>query len=539
MKAWCGLVVALLAGALALEARGGTQATLRVHRTASPVTPLGVRLEGPDTREARFPDNGPAIFAQLPAGEWTVVPIYAGEVPGQSQQIVITDQQQRDVTMPVEPVGAFRLLAASGMCEPPDTWMFSGPTPRPQRQDAGIARVPGSRTCLRDVGGLWPGTYTITVIPPADVLPPYRVNITVAAQTQTDVTLTWPEVIVTGQVTPFVPALAGVPVEFVPNAVSSGSSSVTFSAPRVTPQGRYVAALPRAGVYQPQVRVAPALDWVHPTEVEFQAGVTEFPIRLNGHVLEVQFVEAGGAPSHAATGTINLEHRDGTKVSRRITDLSKPAEVPGLRAGHYQLAVVAQGMGGRLTARVTQEFEFTAEEPRQVVVVELIARAGSIEVVNADGAPLPGAHVYARPPSLSTITDDKGLLDLSVFPTGTDLTIRTSQWATTCHRVTALSAQRIVVPDATDELTLVVPPEPTPDARPLRGRESAALSTIRISGLPGATCPVAWSDLPVMRAKDPSGRAYIVTLPRGTYTLTLLNGRQFTVQVPGRLELPR
>jgi len=253
--------------------------------------------------------------------------------------------------------------------------------------------------------------------------------------------------------------------------------------------------------------------------------------------LHITFTEAGGPPGTAVTGMLYYEAPGMGSREQSISTFTTPLVVNAMPPGVYRLTVVAQSATQVLVSSRVHEVRIEARSTLPLMV-DLAPRRGSARVMDASGAPVPGAHFYTSPSSVNSTADDGGRINLATIATGTNLTVRTIQWGMTCHRVTDAPQQTIVVPDATEALVIATPSTPTstlPQRRHIL--PSPRLSGAVISGIAGSDCAVPYEHLPVTLARVNGLTEHTLLLPFGDYTIRLLDGTTLTASAPGRIDL--
>jgi hypothetical protein len=247
--------------------------------------------------------------------------------------------------------------------------------------------------------------------------------------------------------------------------------------------------------------------------------------------------ERGGHDVTAVRGTVYYEAPGVGRRELRVMSLKAPVTIEHLPPAVYRMTMVAESMTNALVASRVVEIEVTAGRSVDAPI-DLVQRRGWVDVVDATGEPVPGAHFYTRPSAVNSSTDDLGRINLAVIAAGTEVTVRTIQWGVTCHRVTSATRQTIVIPDATDELVISAPSVPISGLAQRRHIVPALrLAGATITGVPGADCPVPYEHLPVTLARAGALTEHTLLLPAGEYVINFADGSTRAAQVPGRLLL--
>lgn len=525
----------------------GTGGALVVRADDNPVQPIAISITGPVEREETLTAGQAVSVRGLPAGRYTVRPVYAGTVTGAGVVVDVVDGRVVEVPMPLGHVGGVRFDVDPGMCEPDHDWTFSFMThlapDHPGNQPTAERPLPSAKTCQREVGGLAPGSYTVRVTPPHRELPMFYTNLQVRGGEWASIRMARPPVVVRGRVTSNGEPVSGVQVDI----RSTNLPPLTGVAPLVTgPQfaqsvtdkeGRYALGLGPPGMYRQTLRETGQLEMPGiPEEIELRLGVNDNDLEIGGGTLRVWLTERGASmpPDRSVTLTVqSLPQRPKRPV---VANPSEPFDLRLVTPGRYIVSATAQSVdaGGQpVTLVAAQQKEVViAQRTTTDVSIDLIERDEMwLDVMHTSGTAIGGAYVVPYPGTPSLRTDDNGRVSLMSVPVGTRLPIRTQAWGITCHTVTTDVLQRVVVPDASETLVLTS----TKDSNPLSGRRLLGGATI--AGLPGATCAVPYEALSVGETRGTTSVDFKIQLPPGVYALTLLDGRVLQVTAPGRTEI--
>jgi hypothetical protein len=546
------------AGIIALISTLST-GTLVVTFDPSEVAPVAVFLAGPVSGQWPLQDPTRIALTGLPPGNYQVRPVFAGTVEGQPQSTIVTRLATSELHVAFGDHGGFRFDADPGLCEPDYPWKVRMThVVRDGRPAIRVGVVDGSPTlpvssyCLRDIGGLAPGTYQIQVQPSALRLPPYTVSVRVAAGQWTTMRLVNPPVVVTGRVTSNGRPLAGVEPRFarqVPTgtvirlpgqpisvgtthplflSTSTGYEPSSWVRTETDIDGRYVAVLREPGEYQPAAGMQ-SQSGLADSPVTFFLGRNTHDFDVGGRLLRVTVISPTLPVPNSVPVTLQLKTSLEQPITRSIS-AAAPEEVELLKSGTYLVSAhteFADSAGRMITLTSSRPHEVkVAANATADLVIELVERNGWLEVVNRAGQPVEGAYVLPFVRSTGLRTDQDGRVSLATIPVGARVPIRSRTWAVTCHVITDARQQRVVVDEALADLVVVVP-EGEPG--------SPAGSTL--TGISGATCPFPWEAFNIAQKRDPEGQAFEVRVPPGTYTLTLRDGRTFTARAPGRIEI--
>jgi hypothetical protein len=547
MQWWVPAAAAAMAAAAWLSQGGGT---LVMHLPDNPVQPIGISVRGPVEREVTLLRYGvrEVVVRGLPPGRYDISPTFTGTVSGPTTVVQLVEGSGTTVALPISQVGGIRFDADSGMCEPGFEFSFiplaihggARPSPVP----VGGVPLPTSTSCQQEIAGLSPGTYRVRIIPPRHVLPEYYALVRIEPSAWTTHRIAFPPVVVRGRVTSNGEPVPGVQVVIRPMAlppltgVRPGSTLTTFDQSVTDADGRYILGLSAPGVYRQTLRETGQADTPGIRgEVDLRLGVNDNDLEVGGGTLRVWLTERGAVMAPDRTVALTVQSLPQLPKRPTVTNPSEPFEMRLITPGRYVVSATARTVdaGGRpVTLVAAQQKEVVIVQSGTVdVSIDLIQREETwLEVAHADGAPAEGAYVIPHPGAPSLRADERGRVALETVPVGTRLPIRTRMWGITCHTVTHAAFQRVVVPDATETLVLTW----TQNNNVTMGRQ--ALGGSIIDGMPGATCALPFEALSVGESRVAGRVDFKVQLPRGVYTLTLLDGRTITVTAPGRYDIP-
>ncbi len=539
--------------------------TVVVDIEESAVQPVSIRLAGPAAGEWPLEGRSRVVLAGLAPGEYSVTPVFAGKTTPFNPKVEVRAATIQSLRVPTAAYGGVRLDADAGMCESDDPWQLVSVTmtvamPGGRTRSQHMTNVQAAtHTCVRELGGLLPGRYQFKVTPPAARMPAFTIAFTVAAGKWTEERLAAPPVVVRGQVTYAGEPLSGVTVGFVPEGVPTPparpaeletwltSSMGAFFVNRTDEGGRFALAVVRSGTHVPQAsNVLGPLDVQHPaTAIDLAAGINEVDIRLGGARLSVELRRSDRNNTQPIAAAVVVHHIRGASRTLAVNDVNQATTIDALPLGMYSVTAsgtTADGQGNPVTLVASRVQNVTVAEAGASVVLELVERAAILEVLDAVGSPLDGASIVPRPATETIKTDAAGRAAIDRLAVGTEVTIRSRTWDTTCHVVSDQPLQRVVIPAATAEVLLTWPVEPErassvvlpPGATAARAK--GPFAGARISGLLGAGCVIPLSSMSVATVRVPRP-GLMINLPPGAYTITLADGREFAFTAPGRLEV--
>lgn len=474
--------------ALELRAKGGRLTTLR-----------------PD-RHRVFQESG------LAPGSYTLTPRYRGGLFAKAQPVlIVAGQTWERVPLVLSEPGAVSLVATPELCDRaqlPARLSLRRMNAVGAMEPLAIADdVLVEPPCDRELEGLEEGTYEAVLARAGErpeTLSASRFG--VRPGERTPVTLTAPEVRVTGRVTigPDHPG-AGLALLF----TRDGHHWRTHA----DDSGEYEVTLGPAGDYSVSVRTpsdVPAANVVR----EFRAGEQRADFELGGGSLHVRIVRRDGAALDEAVD-LELFARDG----RRTSGSWQPghddvARLLGLEPGEY--GVTARTPSG-LASEEGVRAVITPEEPVAEVEVVLTRQDGTLRVVNEEGLPVAGAEVVGR----EVLPDRGGVVPLRGIPVGEWLRVRADGYFPVCRILQAqdLPEMRVTLPRAAETLVIHVDVQ-------------LPWESGLFQDLPGSNCPLTLNELPFSARATDDRVTVVLTVPRGRYRL-LLGQIGHSVTVPG------
>lgn len=422
------------------------------------VLPEVYRLAGPRTGEIRV-DDRVLIRSGLPAGRYTMTPVYSGGIAGAGRAVTIADGQSTLVFSPAEAVGALRISAEGPVCAHANELAL---VHRTRNAAMLVARFGTEGGCSRSVGGLRPGQYEVSLMSSGSHVTTGRVN--VGAQTLSTVHLEAAPVRLYGRVTVNDEISNEITMDFL-----RGSSAL---APRTTikvrPNGWYDAPLPAPGTFDVVFSLHGKRLLGQDETIEVPDGETRRDWNLMAGTLEVRF--QGWDYSPRLMVTLNrLDMKEGGLASSMVTvtpdDL--PFEWQGLALGRYavearqRIPFARDKLAG---AVVTLD---SAHRDRSVVL-NLTERRVVASVVDASGAPVSGAFVRTDLRSPTALEIGPGQYELENLLPGTEVLVSAPGFATGCWRVREESEMTVVLRRGTPALVALSEHQPRSSSLPGR-----------------------------------------------------------------------
>ncbi|GMV20312.1 MAG: hypothetical protein AMXMBFR57_02610 [Acidimicrobiia bacterium] len=560
------MVSPLLVSTLLAAATWFSSGTVIVEIEESPVQPVAIRLAGPAEGEWPLDGRSRVVLAGLAPGEYAVTPVFGGQTTPFNPKVEVRAATLATLHVPTAAYGGVRFDADPGMCEPDDPWKLTSVSmtlvlPDGRQRSGMMTNVQAATPhCVRELGGLLPGRYQFQITPPSSRMPAFTVNFTVAAGKWTEERLAAPPVVVRGQVTYGGDPVSGITVGFLPDGTPATSTTRTaapvlwstssmgaFLAGRTDTEGRFALAVVQPGVHQARAsNVLGTLDVQHPsTPVNLAAGINEVDIRLGGARLRVQLRRADRHHTQPVAAAVAVQHIRGPSRTIAVNDVTQATTIDALPLGIYSVSATGtttDGQGNPITLVASRVQSVTVAEAGASVVLELVERAATLEVVDAMGVPLDGASIVPRPATETFKTDHAGQATINHLAVGTEVTIRSRTWDTTCHVVNDQPLQRVMIPSATAEVLLSwqtgepATSGPVPPGAAPRPPSQGPFQGARLSGIAGAGCAIPLSSMSVATVRVPRV-GLMLNLPPGAYTITLADGREFSFTAPGRLEV--
>jgi hypothetical protein len=448
----------------------------------------------------------------VPAGTYSLAPLYRGGVPGRPATVVVRSGETADV-MPLglPPTGAARFTLEPAHCG--ESGLTLG-LHRRADQAAGPAeltrRFP-SASCELELQGLDEGIWTAALArADAGFEVEASASFTVARGERVDVPLL-PSARVTGFVT-----LGGLPGAALRLLFRLGPDEWNAE---TAEDGSYSVLLGPTGSYAVSIRTAqglPSQSFVRP----YVAGRQEDSFELGDGGLVVRVARDDGTQV-AETVTLSLSARDGPRTSGAFDPrLGEPARFVGLPLGEYTIAASTEsGLVSTTPGRV----ELSAEVPSAEADVLLGRHAGVLRLVDPSGLVVAGARASVGDAPLAEASP--GVFRLDTVAAGERIQVLAPGFTPMC---------RVLVSGDLPEL--VLPLQAAPEQMTLRLAPELPWQTGSLVGLPGSDCPVAVDQVDSEIQWEPHAVTVRLKLPRGVY-LFYLGSQANQADVPGELVL--
>ena len=331
------------------------------------VRPGAFEITGPRVRTLHAGDAGHLSLPGLPAGSYRVVPVYDGGIKGRARAYDVQTARTSIGAIPVEAVGAARVIAARPVCDVATEVQVDMRLPAALRDDgratpphrAHVATSDEPR-CDMTFAGLPPGSFQIS----------YRnIEGTIAgavfdveSQRVTDVSVESPPVRVSGRVTLNGRPMPGVALRF----LSRGGTDRAAGAIKVTRtdgSGYFTVALESAGTYSIHGSSDEGI-LGHMEPAAFVVGSNTLDIPLAGGTLSVELT---GWDRRAAVN-VTVKGPDGALgTSFRPDDSTGRRRFFGLPFGPYTVTL-------QLGPARAQEIVLTPSRPEATVKFDLVRR---------------------------------------------------------------------------------------------------------------------------------------------------------------------
>lgn len=474
---------------------------LLVRSANSPIVPTDFQLVRPGLDVTYKAQPGSLSIVGVPAGEYELVPVYAGGVRGLRQRVRIEGGRSTWAFVPKETVGGLALgleslCAATGRVRLVQLKQRTVTLPDGSRSvttmSADFLRVEPVLECDLRIAGIPPGSYDVVVEDHAEkLLRRRRVQVEANQFTNSAVGAVS---LVSGAVTlngrPWPDAI----VEF--RGINDGRPS---AAPKTDGQGQYVAELEKPGSY---VVAVLAKGFPVPGQrltVDVPRGDKSLDLKLVGGTLTVKlsYVDVGGGRRIM----FNLDELGPQKDGRAGFAQSLREDDPDLANGALTFKGLAfdkyairasewpakKGMPTRVSERV--QFEISQTKPDAVVSLSLKENHGALVLADVQGQPVTGANVYGL--GVSATETDPGDYSMDGVASGLELQVRASNYVPICK----------IAPDQ-PLISSVLEAGRTVEVR-FPGRPSSLTSPDGLVLWAGTDCAVGLSSFPFI--KLPSG----------------------------------
>lgn len=324
------------------------------------VRPSAFDIDGPRVQTLHAGGAGHLSLPGLPAGRYRVVPIYDGGIKGRARTYDVRTSRSSIGTIPVEAVGAVRVLAARSVCDvatnvrlsmrlpadPPD----DGTAASPHRAHVATSDAP---RCDMAFAGLPPGSFQISYGNTEGTIADAVFD--VESQTVTDVSVESPPVRVAGRVTLNGRPMPGVALRF----LSRSAMKVT----RTDGSGYFTVALAAAGTYSIQGSSDEGM-LGHMAPAAFVEGSNTLDIALAGGTLSVDLT---GWDRRAPVNVTVNGPEGALGTSFRPDDSTGRRTFFGLPFGTYTVTL-------RPGSARTQTVVLTPSRPEATVKFDLVRR---------------------------------------------------------------------------------------------------------------------------------------------------------------------
>lgn len=387
------------------------------------VQPELYRVEGAWNGEMK-PDIADVVWLRgVPAGAYSIVPVYPGGVTGRPIAVIVEDEKSTAFALRTEAVGAIQVAADFMACLESDelriaaiTTATSATTTASAKKN--VARLRHDGECNRTISGLQPGRYEVSLENQAGPL--VTRTIEVAAQTVSSLHLTASLVQVSGLVLLNRKPLRELRVEFRPSDADVVGPPIGAD---IDASGRYRATLPEPGLYRATLRARGVALMGQERELIVKSGTNTFDWSLTGGTVAIQI---RGRDNRAPVWvTLRRVSPTGFGVIEETWQLTQgdrlPVVVQGLALAEYAVYARQDGIS---PARVSQRelVRLTMAQPEADVALQLMENFGVLSVRDPGGIPLGWASVAIT--ELETLPQlNPGVFSLEGVVPGTPLTI--------------------------------------------------------------------------------------------------------------------
>jgi hypothetical protein len=432
-------------------------AELLLRRPNSPVAIESYGLVGVDHSVASYEAGDGQLLAVrgVQAGEYELVPRYAGGVAAKTRKIVLADAESTFVETPRESVGGVELNLAATNCSDARAIDIA-------RRDVETAALPsssGTRSttidthvvsgpptgCQTRFGGLATGAYEVSVANWKNETF-LRRRFDVQAQKFTEVAALG-DIRLTGRVTLGKRPLDAAVIEFRPSFSSRPTSGVPIDSrptnvARIDERGNYAVDLERPGVYVATIRIDSVPAPGQERSVEVKPGESIFDWDLSGGSVTVtlqNFYPANGGSIQFDLEQVEPRPSEGRNgFSYRFSAAEKRLEngevtFEGLAFATFALRVrySPSQPGARKKASKSAGFSIDLAKPAAKVSLTLEDNRGEILLVAQDGGAVGGAQVYGL--GISSRETQPGTYSMEGFTPGLPVHIRAAGYTPACR----------------------------------------------------------------------------------------------------------
>jgi hypothetical protein len=432
-------------------------AELLLRRPNSPVTIETYGLTGVDHSVANYEAGEGQLLAVrgLQAGDYELVPRYAGGVSAKARKITLADGQAVFVEVPREPVGGVEVNLAATNCSAAraidvasltveTTVLPSSSGTRSTTIDTHV--VSGAPTgCQTRFGGLPTGTYEVSVANWKNETF-LRRRFDVQAQKFTEVAALG-DIRLTGRVTLGKRPLDAAVIEFRPVGSSRPTTgdridSRPTNVARIDERGNYAVDFERPGGYVATIRIASVPAPGQERRVEVKPGESIFDWDLSGGSVTVtlqNFYPANGGSIQFDLEQVEPRPSEGRNgFSYRFSAAEKRLEngevtFEGLAFATFALRArySPSQPGARKKASKSAGFSIDLAKPAAKVSLTLEDNRGEILLVAQDGRAVGGAQVYGL--GISSRETQPGTYSMEGFTPGLPIHIRAAGYTPACR----------------------------------------------------------------------------------------------------------
>jgi hypothetical protein len=423
------------------------------------ITPLG--------RTAKFVQDF-AVLTGLPPGEYTLVPVYAGGIVGQSARFEIRSEETTPIYLKATNVGGAQIFHEAGSCSSAEVLTLSKAVTldAPARKAVELVPVitqPSTPTCDWTVAGLQPGNYRATVYANDQTLASAEFDVQV--QQFATVRLAQPIVSAFGRLTLNGEPAAQRTIEFFQTGSSSRISATTDA------DGNYRVFMSKPGEYLMAVR-----GWSQTRKVVVRKDETQLDWAVTGGILTVT-VNGMVEESHIEIRRANPD----TLIWRELPREAVRHSFEGIPFGTFDVIARSKNRSSKQVS-VT----LSMNDPEKEIILDLHTNRSFLALRAHNGTAIGGAKFSRLFPHPQEVT--AGIYSLEGVAPGTELRIKPpAPWAPIC----------IVAPENRDRE--VVLEEGARALLELIGFERWELGSDlgRISGVRTSDCSVAFADFAI------------------------------------------
>ncbi len=463
---------------------------LFVRIEPAPILPVRYQLEGPRAMRLE-PSRSMLAVRGLPAGDYQLTPVFAGGVAGRVRRFPIIDGRSTPFYIARAAVGAARLSGDDALCASATRLAVTG---------VSAGKAPVGRTTTRSdvvsvtlddssdqtVGGLAPGIYEVAYAGGQGHLASNEFS--VVQDQVTPVLTTLPTTRVAGQVLLNADPGAGVSVTFTPSSVRAGRGPTTANA---DPGGMYEALVAGSGDYVVSFKKdgADLVGCDRMVRLVRGDNALDFPLEVASLQLDVRGWDRA-SPLDVRVLQVAQSQPGMMGMGKRVNVGDElPLLVTGLARGRYRVEA-RQHVAGAADKVGATRFETAGSTTRVRVTIDLAAYERNVSVVDRIGNPITGATVTAE--GTPVAESSPGRYSLADAAPGAHVTVFAAGYTGTC-RIVPQGADLVVTLEEGTEVRIQFLTR-----RPLDRPPGRLL-------LPGAECPVSFSQFGYVRATSAAG----------------------------------